>query len=107
MENEIYIETISNELGANVTHQNESAQRKTYTTGAISAGIMQLIELDADLINSMRNQMKKVGEVFLDTIAADETELEFSLGITGNGNICILSGSSQLGIKVTMKWKKQ
>ena len=109
MEDKIFIEVISNEVNLTTaaTSVSEVNSRKTYTTGMIPSRAMQLIEVDSDLIKKIRRQIEKFSEVFSDVIIANETELEFSIGLTGSGNICILTGSSQLGVKVTMKWEKQ
>lgn len=83
----------------------ETEGRQTYTTGKPSLG--QLVELDAETINKVKQSVAELGKTLGDAVLADETEIEFSFGITGNGNICILSGSSSVGIKVTLKWNKR
>ena len=109
MEDKIFIEVISKEvnLDTDTTSVSGVNGRKTYTTGMISSRAMQLIEVDSDLIKKIRRQIEKFSEAFSDVIIADETELEFSIGLTGSGNICILTGGTQLGVKVTMKLGKQ
>jgi hypothetical protein len=37
---------------------------------------------------------------------ADETTLELSAKLTTKGNLLVVQGSAEGGIKVTMKWKK-
>lgn len=109
MEDKIFIEIISNKvkLDENTMPTLGIEGRKTYTTGLAPSTAMQMIELDDELLKKIRSRIQKFGEDFSDTIIADETELEFSFGITASGNICILSSGTQLGIKVTLKWKKQ
>lgn len=82
------------------------SDRGTYTTG-LSSTVGQMIEFNAELCEKIGRKMEEFSQVFSDKILADETELEFSFGITGSGNICILSGSSSIGVKVTLKWKKK
>lgn len=95
----VFMEPISNDFGVSTTEG-----RQTYTTTGIS--LARLIEVDANTVNKLKQSVLDIGNAFNDVILADEVELEFSFGITGNGNICILSGSSSLGIKVTLKWNK-
>lgn len=79
--------------------------RQTYTTG--KSPLSQLVELNSDTIDRIKQSIVFLGESIQDNIFADETEIELSVGFTGNGNICILSGSSSMGIKVKFKWKKK
>ena len=87
----------------------ETVGRQTYTTG--KSPLSQLVELNSDIIDKIKQSIASLGESIRDNIFADEfadeTEIELSVGITGNGNICILSGSSSMGIKVKLKWKKK
>ena len=95
MENaNIYMEAILPESGVE--------GRQTHTTGISS--LTKLVEIDADMIDKLKQSAMQIGSAFADLVLADEVEMEFSFGITGNGNICILSGSSSLGIKVKFKW---
>lgn len=95
----VFMEPISHDF---VVDTIEGRQTRT-TTGMSSA---RLIEVDANTVAKLKQSVLDIGNAFNDVILADEVELEFSFGITGNGNICILSGSSSLGIKVTLKWNK-
>lgn len=79
--------------------------RQTITTGANRVKT-QLVELSLELVEKMKNQVKEISRNLSDTLVADEMELEFSFGVTGSGNICILSGDSSVGIKVVLKWNK-
>ena len=100
MENlKIYMEPISS------GHSEADVEgRNTHTTSISS--LNQLIEIDANIIAKVKDSVVQIGNTFSDIVLADEVEMEFSFGITGNGNICILSGSSSLGIKVTFKLNK-
>ena len=80
--------------------------RKTYTTG-FSSSVGQMLEIDSELFEKIKCRIEKFGRIFYHKILADEAALEFPFGITGNGNICILSSSSSIGMKVTLKWKKK
>ena len=57
----------------------------------------------------MQNKIliEALSNTFSDITSSDEMELEFSLGFTGSGDICILSMNSQIRILVIMKWRKQ
>lgn len=84
--------------------ESEVEGRNTHTTSITP--LEHLIEIDANMIAKVKDSIIQIGNSFADIVLADEVEMEFSFGITGNGNICILSGSSSLGIKVTFKWNK-
>ena len=79
--------------------------RQTITTGANPIKT-QMVELSSELVEKMKNQVKEISRDLSDILVADEMELEFSFGVTGSGNICILSGNSSIGIKVVLKWNK-
>lgn len=95
----VFMEPISGSFVADTI-----GERQTHTTAGASP--TRLIEVDANTINKLKQSMVDICNAFNDVVFADEVELEFSFGMTGNGSICILSGSSSLGIKVTLKWGK-
>lgn len=78
--------------------------RQTYTTN-FSSSVLQMIEFDTELYDELKQKIEQLSQIFFDKISADEIEFEFSFGVTANGNICILSGSSSFGMKVILKWK--
>lgn len=96
----------NNNLFIEVISEADNNQRKTFQTGVNSSNISKLLEFDTNQISSLANTIKEFSSTFAETIISDEMELEFSIGFTANGNICILSGSSSLGMKVRLKWKK-
>ena len=96
-DNKIYIEVISEE---------SKTGRNTYTTNGPQSALLEMTTLDSNLISGIKRSIDQMCTSFAENIVADEIEMEFSFGITGKGNICILSGSSSMGIKVKMTWKK-
>lgn len=108
MKNKILIEAISNEqyLDAELTIPSYDEERKTIPTG-ITFDKVHFLELNSGLIEALKDQIEALSNVFSDITSSDEMELELSLGITGSGDICILSVHSQFGIRVKLKWKKQ
>lgn len=108
MKNKILIEAISNEqyLDAKLTIPSHNEERKTIPTG-ITFDKVHFLELNSGLIEALKVQIEALSNTFSDITSSDETELEFSLGFTGSGDICILSVNSQFGIRVKLKWKKQ
>lgn len=95
----IYMETIA------VPEDRGAAERQTYTTAKSSVG--QLLELNTEVTDKVKQGIINLGKAIEGNIFADETEVELSFGITGKGNICILSGSSSMGIKVKLKWTQK
>lgn len=94
----LYIETIQT---------NVSSGRNTQITNGSRSKLWELTAFNTELIQALKENIDKVCNSFSENIMADELEAEFSFGITAEGNICILSGSSSMGIKVKMSWKKQ
>lgn len=84
-----------------------NSERNTYTTSA-KEKMHGLVAIDEKIIRNIKQTINSVCEsLSSELIMPDELEVEFSFGVTGEGNICILSGSSSMGIKVKMLWKKQ
>lgn len=83
-----------------------NSERNTYSTSA-QTRIHELVAIDEKIIRNIKQTINSVCESLSSELMSDELEVEFSFGVTGEGNICILSGSSSMGIKVKMLWKKQ
>lgn len=93
----IYIETVQ---------ENLTYGRQTNVTNGVTDRLKELTDFDIDLIQPIKDKIDKISDLFSENLKTDELEVEFSFGITGEGNICIFSGSTSMGIKVRMKWKK-
>lgn len=93
----LYIETVQTDM---------ESGRNTYTTSGTYSKLREMTALDTELIQTIKENIDKICNSFSENLMADELEVEFSFCVTGEGNICILSGSSSMGIKVKMVWKK-
>lgn len=83
---------------------NDLSPNKTHYTGVTSLRT-KFIPVSTEIIAKIKALINEIEPP--STSTADELELEFSLAINANGSICVLSGSSTLGIKVKMTWKKK
>lgn len=80
--------------------------RQTHVTGPNNS-ISRFIEINEDIIDKIKDKIIGFSNCFSESLTADETSIEFSFGVSSEGNLFILSGNSSLGIKVKLKWKKQ
>ena len=106
MENktDIYIETISSSdsfASASVK------DRQTVPTGVTEDVLGHVLQVNSQVVQKLDETIHWVKDFFDSRHFADETKVEFSLGVTSKGTVCILSGETSLGIKVTLKWKRK
>ena len=103
MKNKILIEAIPNEQYSDeeLAIPSHNEERKTIPPG-MSFDRAHFLELNSGLLETLKDQMEDLSNVFSDIMSSDEMELELSLGFTGKGDICILSVNSQFGIRVKM-----
>lgn len=99
LDGKLYIETIQSK-------QMVSGERNTYPTSA-QTRMHEMLAVDTNIIENVKKTINDICDSFTPDLMSDELEVEFSFGVTGEGNICILSGSTSMGIKVKMLWKKQ